>query len=272
MYVVRISEFSQRLLALGLNQRYSFLKLPRELRDEIYSYAWNATRIRFLHENFIIDADYSHIDGRKVVSSISSIFTTLPKWVYTNKQILSEALERFYFHADFKSVSSFLFDTKLELRQRYRPILSLHRVRHIYLNARCYKFTSAWMLRKCELIFGYESTNLLNYILKHHPDVSSLSLLWDVTMYNIDRKGWVNTVERFDIVVRALVTEGFESLGSCTKMDVKCAKLLRFNTRIDNAEESKYVHSCLDVLVEKMLMLCNARWRGQCPKGFKNPF
>lgn len=77
--------------------------LPRELRDQIYHYAWEGTYIRFYNKGWAIDARYPTATG-----DCENNPTKLPGWLLLDKGTVAEGTEQFYTRAEFSIDSKWL--------------------------------------------------------------------------------------------------------------------------------------------------------------------
>jgi hypothetical protein len=87
---------SQSYRSRGLHEK--ILILPRELRDQIYDYAWQGTHIYYqdaVCASGAVNARY--VDNNGVCEKLQ----TLPSWVTINPQLQEEALHYFHRVAEF---------------------------------------------------------------------------------------------------------------------------------------------------------------------------
>ena len=67
-------------------------KLPRELRDYIYHLCFLSSGFGYIEGDLVVDVCYGQ-----------QRWASKPRWIWTNKQVLDEALVQFYRHAHLKS-------------------------------------------------------------------------------------------------------------------------------------------------------------------------
>lgn len=73
---------------------FSFLRLPREVRDDIYDYAWGCVTFGFLHRGIVVVVRYGQ-------DPIPHRLTGYPRWLGISHQFRREALEQLYRCASF---------------------------------------------------------------------------------------------------------------------------------------------------------------------------
>lgn len=127
----RTKPTSERLQSVDEFSESRFLKLPRELRDEIYHQLWSAgPRIT------------QRYDGRYYAVSYqrdSLLSTQLPPnathpWLLTNKQILHEGVQQLHQHSTW-----YFDDTSQTLKSEYRfPLITPSQVRGLHLDIRLF--------------------------------------------------------------------------------------------------------------------------------------
>ncbi|KAF2737241.1 hypothetical protein EJ04DRAFT_550642 [Polyplosphaeria fusca] len=134
-------------------ENFRFFDFPREIRDEVYRYAFGTTRIRCscpyttFSVGFYASTPLHPRYNDPGIVSTTSAKKSLPRWLIANRQLMVEGMTAFY---DEAVVSQFLYQST----GRSNTLIKLERARHWELPpidiSRAYSWNSPffWLMQK----------------------------------------------------------------------------------------------------------------------------